>query len=211
MLGLDDVIASHSAGAGLGIVALVAVLLGLRHATDPDHLAAVTTLAAGNRGSAAALGLAWGVGHALTLFVFGLPVVLFHAFLPASLQIGAETAIGLVIAGLAVTLLVGRRRERRSARTPARAFAIGLLHGIGGSAGVGVLLVASIPGEAYAVVALGLLATFAGVSMTVVSTGLGATLDRAPVGRIAPVLGIASLAFGLWYALAALSLAPYWF
>jgi high-affinity nickel permease len=186
-------------------------LLGLRHATDPDHLAAVTTLAAGSRGSAAALGLAWGVGHALTLFCFGLPVVLFHALLPAALQIGAETTIGLVIAALAVTLLVGYRRERPCARTPARAFAIGLLHGIGGSAGVGVLLVASIPDEAYAVAALALLAIFAGVSMTAVSTGFGATLARVPVVRVAPALGIASLAFGLWYALAALSLAPYWF
>ena len=69
--------------ATFGIVMAVAVLLGLRHATDPDHLAAVTAVAAGSGDQggrqSARLGLAWGGGHALTLFVFGLPIVLFAA------------------------------------------------------------------------------------------------------------------------------------
>ena len=47
MFGLDDLLASYSDGAAVWLVLLVAVLLGLRHATDPDHLAAVTTLVAG--------------------------------------------------------------------------------------------------------------------------------------------------------------------
>jgi hypothetical protein len=219
VFGLDDLIASHSSGAGLGIVALVAILLGLRHATDPDHLAAVTTLAAGRRGNPTELGLVWGAGHALTLFAFGLPIVLFHAFLPERVQQGAETAVGLVIVALAVWLLVRWRRGdfhvhahpgAHQARTPAQAFAIGLVHGTGGSAGVGVLLVASIPSHAYAVVALVLLASFTAVSMTALSTGFGATLARVPLERFAPVLGCASLVFGIWYSLGALALAPYW-
>ena len=64
MFGLDDLIASYSDGAAVWIVLLVAILLGLRHATDPDHIAAVTTLVAGAREQAARrageLGLAWG-------------------------------------------------------------------------------------------------------------------------------------------------------
>jgi hypothetical protein len=220
VFGLDELIASHSAGAGLGVVALVAILLGLRHATDPDHLAAVTTLAAARRGSATRLGLAWGAGHALTLFAFGLPIVLFHTFLPERVQQGAETAIGLMIVALAVWLLVRWRRgdfhvhshpAAHGARTPLQAFGIGLVHGVGGSAGVGVLLVAAIPSHTYAVVALVLLASFTAVSMTALSTGFGATLSRAPLARVAPALGVISLAFGIWYALGALALAPYWF
>jgi hypothetical protein len=82
---------------------------------------------------------------------------------------------------------------------------------VGGSAGVGVLLVATIPGTAHGVIALGLLAGFTAVSMCVVSTGFGAGVVRMPIARLAPVLGMTSLAFGLWYALAALSLAPYYF
>jgi hypothetical protein len=61
------------------------------------------------------------------------------------------------------------------------------------------------------VVALALLASFTAVSMTALSTGVGATLARAPLARLAPALGVTSLAFGIWYALGAWALAPYWF
>ena len=83
MFGLDDYLASFSDGAASRSSCRVAILLGLRHATDPDHLAAVRTLWPRTRASgakqAAALGLAWGIGHALTLFAFGLPIVALRA------------------------------------------------------------------------------------------------------------------------------------
>jgi high-affinity nickel permease len=223
---LDDHIASLSNGTSIWIVLAVAVLLGLRHATDPDHLAAVTTLVAGASERAARrageLGLAWGLGHATTLFVFGLPVLLLHALLPEHVQQGAETAIGLVIIYLAARLLVRWRRgelrfhahpEAHSVRTRRAAYAIGLVHGTGGSAGVGVLLLASIQSKPLAVVSLVLLAVFTAVSMSALSTGFGLTLVARPVraafGTIAPALGALSLAFGVWYATAAWSVAPY--
>ena len=229
MFGLDDMIANLSDGTTFGIVMAVAVLLGLRHATDPDHLAAVTAVAAGSRDQggrqSARLGLAWGGGHALTLFVFGLPIVLFAAYLPGTMQQGAETLVGLVIVALAVWLLARWRRghfdpsgdqgARADARTPRQAFGVGLLHGIGGSAGVGAILLATIDNRALAVGGLVVLAAFTAVSMTVLTTGFGATLARRPVQRsltrVIPVLGVASLAFGAWYALGALELAPYYF
>ena len=80
MFGLDDWIAGLSDGASVGVVLFVAVLLGLRHATDPDHIAAMTTLVASGRErvarSAAELGAWWGIGHGITLVVFGLPILL---------------------------------------------------------------------------------------------------------------------------------------
>ncbi len=227
MFGLDDMIANLSDGTTFGIVMAVAVLLGLRHATDPDHLAAVTAVAAGSRDQggrqSARLGLAWGSGHALTLFVFGLPIVLFAAYLPGTMQQGAETLVGLVIIALAVWLLARWRRgyfdpaseQRADARTPRQAFGVGLLHGIGGSAGVGAILLATIDNRALAVGGLVVLAAFTALSMTVLTTGFGAMLARRPVQRsltrMIPVLGVASLAFGAWYALGALELAPYYF
>ena len=66
MLGLDDRIAAFSDGGSVWIILAVAILLGLRHATDPDHIAAVSTLVANGRDRAARrageLGLAWGLG-----------------------------------------------------------------------------------------------------------------------------------------------------
>ena len=246
MFGLDDWIASFSDGTTLLVVAVVAIVLGLRHATDPDHLAAVTTLVASGRERtarcASKLGLSWGLGHATSLFAFGLPIVLFKAFLPEPVQRAAETAVGLVIVALAVWLLVRWRRglfhvhvhahERlhahghvhagdghphraRPARGPLQAYGIGLVHGMGGSAGVGVLVLASIHDRLIASAALGLFAVCTALSMAALSTGFGLTLASGRVHglfpRIAPVLGVASLLFGLWYALGALSLAPYYF
>ena len=246
MFGLDDWIASFSNGATLAVVAVVAVVLGLRHAADPDHLAAVTTLIAGAReratGAAAWLGLSWGLGHALSLFAFGLPIVVFKAYLPEPVQRGAETSVGVLIAGLAVWLLVQWRRglfhvhvhsherglhahghvhggrphphRNPAARTPLQALGIGVVHGMGGSAGVGVLLLASIHDRGLAVGALALFAVCTAVSMAALSTGFGFTLSRAPVARtlqgLAPALAVASLSFGIWYALGALEVAPYY-
>src|SRR5436190_6681218 len=114
MFGLDTWLAGFSDGTTLLVVALVAVVLGLRHATDPDHLAAVTTLIAGTEErasrAAARLGLAWGLGHATSLFAFGVPVVLFKAYLPTPVEQAAETSVGLLIVGLAIWLLVRWQR-----------------------------------------------------------------------------------------------------
>jgi hypothetical protein len=226
MLGLDDRIAAFSEGGSPWIVLAVAVLLGLRHATDPDHLAAVTTLVASGRERAARrageLGLAWGVGHATTLFIFGVPILLLNGYLPERVQQGAETTVGFVIVYLAARLLLRWHRgelrfhahpQAHGARTRAGAFAIGLVHGMGGSAGVGVLLLASIQSYVLAIVSLFLLALFTAVSMTILSTGFGSMLVARPMRSVftvvAPVLGATSLAFGLWYGAAAWNAAPY--
>lgn len=231
MLGLDDWIAGLSDGGSVLVVLLVATMLGLRHATDPDHIAAVTTLVASGREraarSAARLGAWWGLGHAVTLVAFGLPILLVERYLPERVQQGAETAVAALIVFLAIRLLLRWRHgmfatfareapgdgHRHGVRTRFGAFGIGLVHGMGGSAGVGVLLLAAIPDETVAIGALLVLALFTAVSMTLVTTGFGATLAIPAVARsaagVAPALGVASLAFGLWYAAAAWSIAPY--
>lgn len=247
MFGLDDFIMGQSDGTSVALVALVAILLGLRHATDPDHLAAVTTLVASSRErarrSAAQLGAAWGIGHGITLFAFGLPILLFNSYLPERVQQAAETAVGIVIVALAARLLVRSRRgalhvhghehetgphvhlhdhssdgahtHAHSGRSPLGAFAIGLAHGMGGSAGVGVLIVAAVHSTPLAILSLALLAVFTAVSMTLLTTGFGATIVSRPVGGVygamAPALGGLSLAFGVWYAGAAWGAVPYWF
>jgi cytochrome c biogenesis protein CcdA len=227
MFGLDDHIAALGTGELFGLVALVATLLGLRHATDPDHLAAVTTLVASENPDprrAGRLGFTWGLGHATSLFVFGVPIVLFRSYLPATLQTAAETAVGVVIVALAVRLLVLWRRGRLGphlhhsevpTRSPLQAYGIGLVHGMGGTAGVGVLLLAAIPNHLEALAALGLFAFFTAVSMAMASTTFGFALSRGPVLRsyvtAVPAMGVLSLAFGIWYSLGALHAVPYVF
>jgi cytochrome c biogenesis protein CcdA len=152
----------------------------------------------------------------MTLFLFGLPVVLAGSALPDDVHTGAELLVGAVIIALAVRLLAMRllgRWRRRGGRSPRQAFGIGLVHGVGGSAGVGILLLAGVPGDTEAVVALALFATGTAVSMTLLSAGFGWALTRGPVVErivaVTPALGVLSLAFGVWYTLAALDAVPY--
>lgn len=229
---------------------IIALILGLRHAVDPDHLAAVSTLLLNQRQSrvrrAALLGLAWGVGHATTLFLFGLPVVLFSRFLPEPVQRGAEVMIGGFIVILAVRLLNRWRRgyfhihphrhgsllhvhahhhdashrpaemvehshEHGNAldRTPAASFGIGLVHGIGGSAGAGILLIGMASGTGAGILALVVFATATAVSMSLLSVAIAYILGQGPLRRrfpeLVPVLGCAGVIFGVWYSLGALS------
>jgi high-affinity nickel permease len=224
---------------------IVAVLLGLRHATDPDHLTAVSTLVLSDDGEGArkagVLGFAWGLGHATTIFIFGLPVVLFRAYLPDLVHRGAEAVIGLLIVALAVRLLVRWRRgyfhahphthgplrhahphvhehsparhattrhahshAEELGRSPLAAYGIGLVHGIGGSAMVGLLVVGAAASRTLGVLALLLFAGGTAVSMALVSAAFGYALARGPVSRLVgplmPAVGLASLVFGVWYA-----------
>ena len=219
---------------------LLALVLGLRHALDPDHLMAVTTLVAGTEENgtrrAGRLGAIWGAGHALAIVVLGLPVVLFHAILPELVQRAAETAIGAIIVLLAVRLLrrwrrgafhmhahehegrrhvhvhthrgaAGHAHEHARPRTPLQAFLIGVTHGVGGSAAVALLLLASVSGRLSAAAALLVFAAGTAVSMGVLSAGFGWVLGRRPLRqrfRLAVVpLGVAGVAFGGLYAVAA--------
>jgi ABC-type nickel/cobalt efflux system permease component RcnA len=249
MTALDHWIAGLGHGAGLTIALITALLLGLRHASDPDHLTAVSTLALSEdrRGPrrAGALGLAWGCGHATTLLIFGVPAILLRSYLPHAVDQAAEALIAAVIIGLAVRLLLRWRRgyfhshahrhggrwhthphvhggenahaadhhhrhEEFLGRSPRAAYGIGLIHGMGGTAGVTLLLIAAMPDRSAATVALGIFALATALSMGGLSALFGTVLaSRAVSQRLeqaVPLLGLLSLAFGVYYAAVAVAL-----
>jgi ABC-type nickel/cobalt efflux system permease component RcnA len=101
---LDGSLTELFAGAPLLVALGIAFVLGLRHASDPDHLVAVTSLVAAEDGDTRAalrLGAWWGIGHAFTLLAIGLPLIAFKSELPGWLERGAEFGVGIVIAALA--------------------------------------------------------------------------------------------------------------
>jgi ABC-type nickel/cobalt efflux system permease component RcnA len=232
--------------ASLGLVLLISALLGLRHASDPDHLAAVTTLIASEDDSdkvrkAGFMGLLWGAGHGTTLVLIGLPLVLFNRYLPGAVQQAAETLIGAIIILLAGRLLLRWRRglfhvhshthggephrhvhsharqeaheHAHARRTPLGAYGVGLVHGVGGSGGLTLLLLSTISNEAQAAGALLLFAVGTAASMALLSMAFGLAIAGGPLGRnlerVAPVLGVLGVAFGAWYALGALGMVLY--
>ena len=106
---LDAWLTSLIEGAPLLVALAIAFVLGLRHASDPDHLVAVTSLVAADHGdvrAATRLGAWWGIGHAATLLAVGLPLIAFKSELPAWLESAAETGVGLVILALAARVMV---------------------------------------------------------------------------------------------------------
>ena len=165
-------------GAPLLVALGIAFALGLRHASDPDHLVAVTSLVAADGGDtrrAAGLGAWWGLGHACALLAIGIPLIAFKTELPASLESAAEKAIGVVILLLALRVIFkwvrgdfrasahehagghARRRhlrrggeaEHRHVRSPAQALGIGALHGLAGTGAVVLLLIVTLALRAY--------------------------------------------------------------
>lgn len=105
---LDERLTELFAGAPLLVALGIAFVLGLRHASDPDHLVAVTSLVAGDHGEvreAARIGAWWGAGHALTLLVIGVPLIALKSSLPGWLERGAETGVGVIILLLAARVV----------------------------------------------------------------------------------------------------------
>ncbi|MGA8214223.1 MAG: high-affinity nickel-transport family protein [Candidatus Sulfotelmatobacter sp.] len=82
----------------------VGFFLGMRHATDPDHVIAVTTIVSNQRNTtrAALIGAFWGVGHTVTIFVVGAGIILFNLVIPVRVGLSMElsVAVMLIILGL---------------------------------------------------------------------------------------------------------------
>jgi high-affinity nickel permease len=223
-------------GAPLIVALGIAFVLGLRHASDPDHLVAVTSLVAADGGDtrrATRLGAWWGLGHAAALLAIGIPLIVFKTQLPASVESAAEKAIGVVILLLALRVIFkwvrgdfrasahehvqgdhDRRRHLRregggehrhtAVRSPAQAVGIGTLHGLAGTGAVVLLLLAALPTQLEAALALAVFAPMSIVSMAACTAAFAWVLTRPivePVYRtvLIPGLGLFGVMFGLWY------------
>lgn len=233
---LDEWLTGLLDGAPLLVALAIAFVLGVRHASDPDHLVAVTSLVASDGGDtrrAARLGAWWGLGHSGVLLGVGIPLIVFKTEVPASLESGAEKAIGVVILALAARVIFkwvrgdfrasahehahghARRRHLRrgvraghghtAVRGPGQAFGIGALHGLAGTGAVVLLLIAALPTQLEAGLALAVFAPMSIASMAACTAAFAWLLTRPiiePVYRtvLIPGLSLFGMMFGLWYA-----------
>src|SRR5262249_22065664 len=134
-------------------------LLGLRHALEPDHLAAVAAMASrgGQLRATLRVGLAWGAGHAAVVLVAGGARVRLGATLPPGIGRQAQLAGGTVLLLLGIGAVRRRPADASASRLPARAFLVGALHGFEGSTALVVLVLPALHGTLRA---LGYLAAF---------------------------------------------------
>jgi hypothetical protein len=235
---------------------LLGLFLGIRHATDADHIVAVTTIVSRQRTMRGSMliGAAWGVGHSLTVMAVGGAIILFGVVIPPWLGLSMEFAVGLMLVLLGVLTLTGLGRGFAAPRpgqphdhlhahgdyihrhphghspethghgddhTPLalldrsrlgglppyqwlRPFAVGLVHGLAGSASIALLVVTIIhdPLVAMAYLFLFGIGTIAGMMLITLLLGAPFTFTSANLPRFNWQLGVASglisFAFGLF-------------
>ena len=127
--------------------------LGVRHATDPDHVVAVTTLVQRERGIGRILGVAalWGLGHTLTFVVVGLLVLVAGLRMPPTVERLAEGLVALTLVGLGIWHLGREWRPPTGVVTTdrgsgMRSMGVGIIHGLAGSAGMALLFGSTLHG-----------------------------------------------------------------
>src|SRR6201981_801046 len=90
----------------------VGFLLGIRHATDPDHVIAVTTIVSRQQSirHAGIIGVLWGLGHTITIVRVGTGIIVFNLAIPPRIGLAMELAVGLMLILLGVLNLTGITR-----------------------------------------------------------------------------------------------------
>jgi len=207
-----------AAGAGLGTV------LGMRHALEPDHLAAVSTLMTGEPSSAKAawLGAWWGLGHTLTLFTAGALLVVLQAEMPTVVAQVLEACVALLLVAFGVRAIhQGARRVPKGPThshkkpkdlspfqvdrwTLARPLFVGAVHGLAGSGALTALVVTTLPSTVTRLAYLMLFGVGSTVGMVVLSGLLGWPIARLGthhvcVRTLSLAVGCVSTALGLFW------------
>ena len=136
---------------GLLPILFLGVILGMRHATDADHVVAVTTIVTRQRSVADAMriGALWGVGHTLTILLVGGAIIVLGVVIPPRLGLAMEFAVAVMLIGLGAYNLFGRRGEA-APPSAARPMLVGVVHGLAGSAAIALLVLTTIPEPRWA-------------------------------------------------------------
>jgi ABC-type nickel/cobalt efflux system permease component RcnA len=186
---------------------LLGLVVGVRHAFEPDHLAAVSTLVTESRGArrGALLGAIWGLGHTLALVVVGIALLIAGSLVPARIETTLELAVAIMLVALGVRAIVRAVRDGRAGQvaphshgttrhshaapdgghvhvgaTPLawRPLAIGVVHGLAGSGGLTALVFAELPSDAARVIYIALFGAGSIAGMALASGLAGASLAR---------------------------------
>jgi len=183
-------------------ILLIGFVLGMRHATDADHVVAVTTIVSDQPSllRASTVGALWGIGHSITILLVGGAIILLHVTIPPRLGLAMEFSVALMLIVLGAVNLSGRRR---AAVSPARPIAVGFVHGLAGSAFVALLVLAAVPSPWLGLFYLALFGfgTVAGMALITIAIALPSALSARRFSHLQGYLrvasGLASVGFGL--------------
>jgi len=200
-------------------------MLGLRHATEPDHVVAVSTIVSERRSllKAATVGVYWGLGHTASLLVVGLLAIGAGIMVPESIASRLELGVAAMIVLLGASLLrsalapaaapddghrMAHSGEAHASRIGWKPLIVGMIHGLAGSAALIVLIQAELAREASGLLGIGFLLLF-GVGSIAGMLAMGTVISLPFVlsaGSVAPLraylqrlAGAGSVLFGLYY------------
>ncbi|HVP44662.1 MAG TPA: hypothetical protein VMS96_14620 [Terriglobales bacterium] len=189
----------------IGLLSIIAMgfFLGMRHATDPDHVIAVTTIVGRQRNlaRAALVGAFWGLGHTLTIFVVGTAIILFNLVIPPRVGLSMEFSVGIMLVVLGFLNIRGflrsmpahdpevhphplsqtplARLDRLFARATLyqhlRPLVVGIVHGLAGSAAVALLVLTTVRDSTWAVAYLLVFGVGTIVGMMVITVGIASS------------------------------------
>jgi high-affinity nickel-transport protein len=208
----------------VNLLALLALgfFLGMRHATDADHVVAVTTIVSRKRTLAAALpvGALWGLGHTMTIVLVGGAIVLFGVVISPRLGLGMELSVAIMLVVLGAMNVWAFVRDvpalahdgpdghghGGAGKVPGfaslRPLLVGVVHGLAGSAAVALLVLGTIHDAAWALAYLLVfcVGTIAGMAVITAALAVPVVAAAERFARIHRALGVAtgvaSLAFG---------------
>jgi len=186
---------------------VTSLMLGMRHATDPDHIIAVTTIVSRERSvvKAAGIGAVWGLGHTITLLIVGGAIIAFKIGFNARLGLSMEFCVAVMLIVLGLLNLFDVKMSA-GAPSSSRPFFVGVVHGLAGSAAAALLIVPLMDDPRWAALYLLTfgLGTIVGMSIVTISIAAPSLLAAAHMPNLQRSLRIASgavsLVFGLYLA-----------
>jgi len=198
-------------GSGWLIAIALGIGLGARHALEPDHLAAVSVLAADSPGPrrGALIGALWGVGHTLSLLACGLAVAIAAARIPARLADLFEIGVAAMLIALGARAVWRARpapHTHVARRVPGmRALVVGAIHGLAGSGALTALVMTRLPDTGARVSFMLLFGLGSVAAMSAISGAAGwplARLARRPATSrfLFAAVGATSVALGVAWA-----------
>jgi high-affinity nickel permease len=190
-------------------VVVLGLLLGMRHATDADHVVAVATIVSRQRDLrlAAWVGALWGLGHTVTIVLVGAPIVLFNWVVAPRVALAMEFAVGVMLVLLGLRNLgTTSAGDVAHGHPHVRPIAVGIVHGLAGSAAVALLVLTTIRDPSWAIAYLLVFGLGTVIGMVLVTTAIA--LPFAVAGNGSPrthsylrmTTGLLSFGFGLFIA-----------
>ena len=184
---------------------VTSLLLGMRHATDPDHIVAVSTIVSREHSisRAGGIGVLWGAGHTLTILVVGGTIIAFKLAFTPTIGLSLELAVAVMLILLGTLNVLGVH-SHASVMNAARPFFVGVVHGLAGSAAATLLILPLIDDARWAVLYLVVfgIGTIAGMAVVTLAIAAPAALVSKRVGGLQRGIrlasGAVSLCFGLY-------------